>query len=94
MNESQALQLLLKRGRKNAERRRGPLLTAAGGEKSRDDEAPLERRQQIPKHEAFARRPEVEKNPFREVTRHEGRISHPREAHNGTAIDSTMILDL
>ena len=70
MNESKALQLLLKRGRENAEGHGGPLLTPPCGEQSRDDQALLESRQQIPKYEALARRLEVEHRPFREVTRH------------------------
>ncbi len=94
MNEPKALQLLLKRGWEDPEGHGGPLLAPPCGEKGRDDQAPLEGRQQIPKYEALARRLEVEPGPFREVTRHGGRIRDTARGHNGTAVDFAMILDL
>ena len=91
IQKPEALQLFLKCRRENAESCCSPSLASAGREQSRDDEALLEARQNVPKHQAIACRfgvePRVGQRPFRKVTRHDGRIGQPAEPHNGTSID-------
>ena len=60
IQKPEALQLFLKCRRENAESCCSPSLVSAGREKGSDDEALLEARQNVPKHQAIARRFEVE----------------------------------